>query len=429
MHKTLKSYSSIQTASTRLKNNILSQPRSEEVNTNESLGRVLYNDIISSINIPIHNFSDMDGFAVIHKDIKGASNLKPITLRVIKDVNLGYTKIESLKRRECVKIPTGGFLPTNSDTVIPSEYVQFNMTNQSVKIFSEFSRGSFITHAGENISKNQRVFKKGHLIRTQDVSLLNLIGIKKLNIFKKPNVGIIPTGSELTDNIEDVVHGKNLNTNGQIIFTLIKSSGGIPFNLGIASDNINDIQSKINQALLKCDIILTIGGSSVGDKDLIAKSINQMGNPGILADGIRLDRGRVTKIAVLKSKPIIILPGPVQGAINGFIALAVPIIRSLIGLSYYNKSFIYAKITHNWLARKKFQNFAKILYVSLSISKNNIINAKPIVGETSNLAVMTNANGYIFIPEKITNIRKGDNVKVNLLPGFSFTSENPIDFL
>lgn len=429
MHKTLKSYSSIQTAFTRLKKNILSQPRSEEVNTNESLGRVLYNDIISSINIPIHTFSNMDGFAVLHRDIKGASNLKPITLKVIKDVNLSYPKIEPLKRKECVKIPTGGFLPTNSDTVIPSEYVQFNMTNRSVKIFSEFSRGSFITHAGENIAKNQRVFKKGQLIRTQDISLLNLIGIKKLTIFKKPKVGIIPNGSELTDNIEDVVHGKNLNTNGQIISTLIKSSGGIPVNLGIASDNINDIQSKINQALLKCDIILTIGGSSVGDKDLIAKSINHMGKPGILADGIRLDRGRVTKIAVLKSKPIIILPGPVQGAINGFIALAIPIIRSLIGLSYNNKSFIYAKITHNWLARKKFQNFAKILYVSLSISKNNIINAKPIIGETSNFTVMTKANGYIFIPEKVTNIRKGDNVKVNLLSGFSFTSENPIDFL
>ena len=154
-----------------------------------------------------------------------------------------------------------------------------------------------------------------------------------------------------------------------------------------------------------------------------------MGKPGILADGIRLDTGRVTKIAVLKSKPIIILPGPVQGAINGFIVLAIPIIRSLIGLSYNNKSFTYAKITHNWLARKKFQNFAKILYVSLSISKNNIINAKPIIGETSNFTVMTKSNGYIFIPEKVTNIRKGDNVKVNLLPGFSFTSENPIDFL
>ncbi|MDX1372831.1 MAG: molybdopterin-binding protein, partial [Nitrososphaeraceae archaeon] len=202
-----------------------------------------------------------------------------------------------------------------------------------------------------------------------------------------------------------------------------------PVNLKIASDNINDIQSKINQALIKCDIILTIGGSSVGDKDLIAKSINYMGKPGILADGIRLDRGRVTKIAVLKSKPIIILPGPVQGAINGFIALAIPILRSLIGLSYNNKSFIYAKITHKWLARKRFQNFAKILYISLSISKDNIINAKPIIGETSNFTVMTNANGYIFILVKVTNIRKGENVKANLLSRFSFTSENSIDFL
>ncbi|MFB5599929.1 MAG: molybdopterin molybdotransferase MoeA [Nitrososphaeraceae archaeon] len=429
MHKHSILYSSIQTAFTKLIKNINARPISEEVNTNESLGRVLYNDFISSINIPINDTSNMDGFAVLHDDIKGASNLKPITLKVITDINLGNTKTEPLQRRECARIPTGGYLPKNSDTVIPIEYVKFNLIDRSIKIFSEFSKGSFITPAGENITKNKIVFKKGHIIRPQDISLLKFIGIKKLNIFKKPKVAIIPTGSELTNNIDDVIYGKILNTNGQIISNLVKASGGIPIDIGITSDSIDDIQSKINHAISKCDIILTIGGSSVGDKDLIVESINRMGIPGILAGGLRLDRGRVTKIAVLKSKPIIILPGPIQGAINAFIVLAMPIIRSLIGLSYNNKTFMYAQITENWRAREKFQNFAKILYVRLSISKTNIINATPIIGDTANLIVMTRANGYIFVQENITNINKGENVKVNLLPGFSFSSGNPIDFL
>jgi len=431
MHRELNSYLSIRTASIKLRKNIIAQPVYEEVNTKESLGRILYNNIISSLNIPLHDSSHMDGFAVLYEDIKGASNLKPVTLKVINDIKLGNSKVEPLKSSYAARIPTGGYLPKNSDTVIPVEYVKFNITDRSVKIFSEFPKGSFISPAGKDISKNKLLFKKGHLIRTQDIALLHLISIKKLNIFKKPKVAIIPTGSELTNNIRNVTHGKILNTNGQIISTLVEASGGIPVDLGITSDNIKNIQNKIKYAISQTDIILTIGGSSVGHKDLLAESINSMGKPGIIAEGIKLDRGRVTKIAVLKSKPIVILPGPIQGAVNAFIVLAMPLIRSLIGLSYNNKAIINAQITDNWNARKKFQNFVKILYVHLSISKpnNNIINAEPITGETSNITVMTRANGYVIVPEKITSIEKGNDIQVNLLSGFSFASSNPIDFM
>ncbi|HJU59002.1 MAG TPA: molybdopterin molybdotransferase MoeA [Nitrososphaeraceae archaeon] len=424
------SYLSIRTAFIKLRKNIISHPLSEQVNTKESLGRVLYNNIISSINIPIHDSSHMDGFAVFYNDIKGASHLKPVTLKVINDVNLGKIKIKPLQRGQAARIPTGGYLPKQSDTIVPIEYVQFNVIDRSVKIFSEFPKGSFISHRGKDISKNKLLFKKGHLIRTQDIALLNLSGIKKLNIFKKPKVAIIPTGSELTNDIQEVIKGKILNTNGEIISTLVEASGGTPVDLGITSDNINKIQNKIKCAISQTDIILTIGGSSIGHKDLLVESINSMGKPGILADGIKLDRGRVTKIAVLKYKPIIILPGPIQGAVNAFIVLSIPLIRSLIGLSYNNKAIINAQITDNWSARKKFQNFMKILYIHLSYSKtNNKIKAEPITGETSNMTVMTRANSYVIVPEKITNIEKGSNIQVNLLPGFSFASCNPIDFM
>jgi molybdopterin molybdotransferase len=431
MHKEANSYSSIRTAFFELMKNITVQPMYETVNTNNALlGRILYNAINSPVTIPLYDSSHMDGFAVFYDDIRGASNLKPVTLKVTNEVKLGNTKSEPLQPGQAARIPTGGYLPPKSDTVIPIEYTHFNVTDRSVKIFSAFTKGSFISPAGKDIIKNKLIFQKGHLLRIQDIALLNIMRIKKLNIYKKPKVAIIPTGSELTNDIGEFAYGKVLNTNGQIIFTLIEASGGIPVDLGITSDNIKMIKSKINKALAQNDIVLTIGGSSVGHKDLIVETIHSMGKPGILARGIRLDRGRVTKVAALKSKAIIILPGPIQGAVNAFIVFALPLIRTLIGLSQNNNAFINAQITDNWIARKKFQNFIKILYVRLSSSKtNSSIRAEPITGETSNMTVLTRANGYVLVSEKITNIEKGNNVQVNLLPGFSFPSSNPIDFL
>ena len=426
------SYLSIQTAFIKLTKNIINKPINEELDAKETLGRVLYNNIISSVNIPMYDSSHMDGFAVIHDDLIGSTNLKPITLKVIDDIKLGNSKIKPLQSGYASRIPTGGYLPKNSDTVVPIEYVQFNSFNKSVKIFSELSKGTFITPAGKNISKKKLILKKGHLIRIQDIALLNLLGLKKINVFKKPKVAIIPTGSELTNNIDDVIqYGKILNTNGKIISLLIEAAGGIPIDLGITSDDIQTIKKKIKDAISQNDVIVTIGGSSVGHKDLIADSIHSMGKPGILAEGIKLDRGRVTKIARLKSTPIIILPGPIQGAVNACIALVIPLIRKLIGLSHNNnKAIDNAQITDNWIARKKFQNFVKILYVHLSISKfDNTINAEPIIGETADMTVMTKANGYVIIPEKITNIEKGTEIQVNLLSGLSFASTNPIDFI
>ncbi|MCJ7637052.1 MAG: hypothetical protein MUO21_06135, partial [Nitrososphaeraceae archaeon] len=151
MHKEANSYSSIQTAFFELRKNITVQPMYETVNTNnELLGRILYNAVNSTVTIPLYDSSHMDGFAVFYDDIRGASNLKPVTLKVMNEVKLGNTKSEPLQPGQAARIPTGGYLPTKSDTVVPIEYTHFNVTDRSVKIFSEFTKGSFISPAGKD---------------------------------------------------------------------------------------------------------------------------------------------------------------------------------------------------------------------------------------------------------------------------------------
>lgn len=428
MHWTPSNYTSVRTAYSTLTNAITIRPTAETIDTKKAVGRVLWTDIISPIDIPSSNRSHMDGFVVKYNDISMLSHRGPIKLKVELGRKDSKNENQILLAGRAIRISTGEVLPRLGDTVIPLEYAQFDSKNNTITIQKDMVKGSFISFKGGEIARKDLLLNAGHVLRIQDLALASTLGIQKLRIFKKPRVAIIPTGSELTNKINDAKRGKILNTNSTVISNLIEISGGIPLDLGITPDNNHKIKNKIRTALSKSNIILTTGGSSVGVRDLVAESINNIGKPGILVHGIKLDRGRVTGLAALRNKPIIILPGPIQGAVNAFIVFVQPLIRFMLGLQPYTKPIISAKVTKDWNARKKFQNFTKIVYVKMSRSASGELYASPITGETTDITVLTGSNGFIFVPERLTLLKKGQKVKINTFPGLSFSSGNPIEF-
>jgi molybdopterin molybdotransferase len=409
-------------------NAITISPRVESIFTEQAVGRVLWSDIISNIDIPSSNCSHMDGFVVKYNDIRRISQHGPIKLRVVPRRKDGKSENQILLTGQAIRVSTGEVLPRLADTVIPVEYTQFDSKNSTIIIQRDFARGSFVSYKGSEIAHKDLLLIKRHVLRAQDLALISMLGIRKIKIFKKPRVAIIPTGNELTEEISDIKRGKILNTNSRVISNLIEKSGGMPLDLGITLDDIRKIKNIIRFALSKSDIVLTTGGSSVGLRDLVAESINDIGKPGILVHGVKLDRGRVTGLAALRSRPVIILPGPIQGAVNAFIVFAQPLIRLMLGLQPFKKPFISAKLTQDWNARKKFQNFTKIVYVKMSRSASGDFYVKPITGETTDITVLTGTNGFILVPERLTMLKKGQQVKINVFPGLSYSSDNPIEF-
>jgi molybdopterin molybdotransferase len=428
MHWTPSYYTSVRASYSKLINAITIRPMVESIFTEQAIGRVLWTDIISHTDIPSSNCSHMDGFVVKYNDIRKISQQGPIKLRVVPRRKAGKRENQILLTGQTIRVSTGEVLPRLGDAVIPVEYTQFDSKNSTVIIQRNFAKGSFVSYKGNEIARKDLLLNKRHVLRAQDLALTSMLGIRKLKIFKKPRVAIIPTGNELTEEITDIKRGKILNTNSRVISNLIETSGGTPLDLGITPDNIHKIKNKIRLALSESDIILTTGGSSVGLRDLVAESINDIGKPGILVHGLKLDRGRVTGLAALRRRPVIILPGPIQGAVNAFIVFAQPLIRLTLGLQPFNKPFISAKLTEDWNARKKFENFTKIVYVKISRSASGDFHAKPITGETTDITVLTATNGFILVPERLTMLKRGQKVKINVFPGLSFSSGNPIEF-
>ncbi len=428
MHWTPSYYTSVRASYSKLVNAITIRPMAESIFTEKAVGRVLWTDIISHTDIPSSNCSHMDGFVVKYNDISRISQDGPIKLRVLSRKKGDKRENQILLTGQTIRVSTGEVLPRLGDTVIPLEYTKFDSKNNTITIQRDLVKGSFVSFKGGEIARKDLLLNARHVLRTQDLALVSILGIRKLKIFKKPRVAIIPTGNELTDEINDAKRGKILNTNSRVISNLIESSGGIPLDLGITPDNIHKIKNKIRVALSESDIILTTGGSSVGLRDLVAESINDIGKPGILVHGIKLDRGRVTGLAALRSRPVIILPGPIQGAVNAFIVFAQPLIRVMLGLHPFTKPFISAKLTEDWNARRKFQNFTKIVYVKMLRSASREFHAKPITGETTDITVLTGSNGFILVPERLIKLNRGQKVKINIFPGLSFSAGNPTEF-
>lgn len=420
------SYHSVDYAFTKLYQHIKPCLETVLVPVFESKGCVLKEDITANNNIPPYSSSHMDGFALKSEDTIQASEFNPIKLKISNSKSiLGIPPTDVLRPGESCRIQTGGYLPYPTDAVVPIENVKI-VNYDSIEIFSPTEKGSFVYPAGTDFKEREKILLKGQILRAQDMALLALLNINMVPIFRKPIIAIIPTGTELTDDVDENKKNKTqkiINTNSPILSCIIEEIGGIPLNFAVTPDKTDILEKNIKIALIRSDIVITLGGSSVGEQDIVETTINSFGAPGILVHGVKLDRGRVSGLGVINGKPIIILPGPIQGALNAFIVFVRPLVRIYSGLTQKSDVKIVATITENWQARKKFFNFAKVLYVNVSRDEAEFL-AKPIIGETQSLSLLIKSNGYVIIPEKVTDINAGEKIEVNLLPGFSYIKDS-----
>lgn len=406
-----------------LRNRIL---HSETIYVRNCYKRVLAKNIVADVDIPAFDSSHMDGYAVKAEDITYASEQAPVVLRLKRDKIKPMKAVPSnfiLQRQEAFRINTGEYLPQGANTVVPVEDALATHKKNEVRIIRALPVGSFVYPRGRDIKKDHEVMKRGRILRPQDIGLLDSLYITKINVLKRPRVAIISTGSELTNKKKYVKSGKVLENHSGIISKLVEELGGIPFRMGIVPDDVTKIRNKIEKAISQSmDLILTLGGSSVGEHDLVETAIKSMGVPQIFFHGVKLDRGRVTGAAISMGRPIIIMPGPIQGAINAFIIFAYPIIKLLSGQIVGKPITLDARLTQEWNARKRFPNFSKVVYVHLRSKENGEYEADCVPGETETITTFTRSDGYIIVDEKTTCIKPGEKVKVSLLPGLSYVN-------
>ena len=412
LSKGFEDYASVADALSGVIENMQSRGREQIVDVKESYARIAARDYLAKSNVPAFPTSHMDGFAVFSADLEHATARATVRLKTKGSGKLAVPSTSSLSHGEAVRVATGGRLPSGADAVLPLESVRED--GGLIEVSKPPQSGDLVYPAGADVRKGDLILSSGQLIRAQDVGMLIGLGVLRVKVRSRPTVSVIATGSELS-NSPHPPRGKVRNSHSSVLVRLCEGQGCIASDRGVVADDVHEIRRAIQESATDSDFVITLGGTSIGRHDHAGEAVRSL-SPDVIFHGLKMDRGRVTGVAVVAGKPVLMAPGPVQGAVNAFILLGIPVIRRLTGTKE-REVLVPCKLGSDWKARERFADFQKIVYVKLSTGREST--AEPLCGETESMKVLSQADGFIWVPEDVTRMNRGSGVTVRMLPGFS----------
>lgn len=397
MMRPLKSLITMEQAKEIAMKNITKIQRIEQVSLENSLNRVLAEDIKANFDVPNFDRSAMDGYSVIAEDTFDS----PSELKMIEIVHAGQTPKKELKKGECTQIATGGMLPKNANAVVKYEDTEIN--KNKVKIFKAVAPNTNVSKKGEDIKKGEIVLRKGEFITPSKIGVLASLGIEKVKVYEMPKVAVIGTGNEIAELREELKDGEVYNSNTYAICSIVSENGGIPIRFRIVEDEKDKIEKAIKEGL-KNDLVVLSGGSSVGERDVLVDVLLKIGK--ILFHGVQIKPGKPVLFAIVNDKIVLGLPGyPTACLINGYVFL-IPILREIARLPKKVDKIVKAK-----LSKRVVSTLGRRQFLTVKIENEFAI---PVFKESGALTSMSRADGYIEIPENVDLVEKGEEVEVKL---------------
>lgn len=295
-----------------------------------AVGRLLSQDIRSTINLPPFNKSPLDGYALQATDTAGANLAHPVTLEVIEEVRAGYTPHKQVAAGTAIKVMTGAPIPEGADVIIKFEDV--NIKGNKIELYYPLKAGSNIIYTGEDVSQGEIIAKKGTVLNPPLVGLLASIGVAEVPVFRKINIAILSTGDELLDPSEKLSSGKIYNSNLHSLSAYCSKLGAEPMSMGIVPDEKEAIVERISKALEEADLVITTGGVSVGDYDIVPTALDHLGADNIFWK-VDMKPGSPVIAAKYKKKLVIGLSGNPAAAFITFDLIVVPLIKRMMGFA------------------------------------------------------------------------------------------------
>jgi molybdopterin molybdotransferase len=386
----------------------------------EALGQVLVEDATSPYNIPPMDNSAMDGYAVQAADVKGASRDSPVSLRVIGHVAAGHLPTETVVSGTAIRIMTGAPIPDGADAVVPFEDTDEldrraaggEITDIGIRF--EVKRGADIRPAGQDVQTGTKVLAKGSVLRPSEVGVLASLGFGTVKVVRRPVVAILATGDELLEPGEEYGAGKIYNSNNFSVAASVLRYGGLPKMLGIARDNLDSMNAKLEEGL-DADMLITSAGVSKGDYDMVKDVLAQHGKIDFWS--VKMRPAKPLAFGVLNAPdgrkvPHLGLPGNPVSALVAFEQFGRAAIHKMMGKTELAKPTIEAV-----LDEPIYNNDGRRVYARAIITRQNGTYHVKLTGDQGSnlLTSMARANGLAICPEDVQKMEAGDKVQVQML--------------
>ena len=385
--------------------NAFETKKTETILLVHSENRVLAENIYSSINLPEENNAAVDGYAFNYKKIRTSKN----KIKIVGESCPGKPFLGKLNSNQTIKVYTGGLIIKPKypfiDTVVMEEDCEIrNDKNIEIKTFPK--AGANIRKKGEDLKINQLVLKKNRKIRTVDLAQLSSIGKKKIKVFKKVKVGIFSTGNELQE--FDIKKKKYhiFDSNKLILISLFKKLNCDVFDLGIIKDNFKDTKKKIVRNSNNFDLLITSGGISSSSIDKVSELL--LSNGLINFWKLAIKPGRPIAFGKINKTPFIGLPGNPVAAIITFFMLITQFVEKISGNQERKLLSRYFPSSFNMKKKKGRTEWLRGAIIKV---KNKYFIQKFSTTGSGIISSITKSDGIIVIDEKITNIKKGDQLK------------------
>jgi putative molybdopterin biosynthesis protein len=365
----------------------------EKVPSWDALDRITGDLILAEFCSPNYNASAMDGIAVLSENTITAREGSPLILTEGKDY---------------IYVNTGNPLPKEYDAVIMIEDVS-EVGEGQIEIMFPAKPWQHVRPVGEDIIKGEPVLFANHKIRPQDIGALLSAGIMEIPVYRKPKIGIIPTGTEIIESSIDLSYGKIMDSNSRMFSAMVEKWGGHPVRFSPMEDNYKKLKMAINAAVEENDIVMINAGSSTGTKDFTAGIIGELGE--VLCHGIALKPGKPTILGLIHGKPVLGIPGYPVSAFVSTETFLKPLIENYLLQKKNNRIKAKAVLSRAIPSSLKHR---EIVRVTLGYIKGTLT-ATPLSRGAGVTMSLVKADALLVIPKNYEGYQKGEEVEVDLL--------------
>jgi len=378
---------------------------SERVPTLEAIDRVLGEPVMADRDIPPLANAAMDGYAVRGADVTKA----PVRLETTGEVAAGHLPDVRVEPGTAVRIMTGAPIPQGADTVVRFEDTR--SADGAVEVLKAYRSGKNVRRAGEDVKAGQEVLTPGKILRPQEIGMLAAVGQTDVAVIRRPRVAIMATGDEVVPPTDAPGPGQIRDANSYTVAAQVRRYGGVPLLLGVVHDEQDLVRQGMRAALERgADFLITSGGVSVGDFDLVKQVLAAEGEMGFWS--LNMKPGRPLAFGLIDGVPLLGLPGNPVAAMISTALFARPAIMKMQGIKDWNWPSVQARLVEPITRKDERRHY---LRVKLRETPEGL--EASLTGDQGSgiLNSLVQADGLAVIPEDNSYFAAGTEVKILLL--------------